>query len=568
MIDVSGTFFFQLGIIIIITAIAAFILRLVKQPQILAYVLVGVLLSPLLKLVTDTSLIESMSLVGVAFLLFIVGLEIDIKSLRNVAFVSSLGSTIQIIILFGFGYLISLLLGFLSLEAAYIGLMLSFSSTMVVMKLLSDKRELNTLHGRIVVGTLLTQDVVAILALSILTSVNGFTVVLFGISLVKFVSLFLISYLASKYLFPDFFRFAARHQELLLITSLAVCFLFSLAFYSLGFSIAIGAFLAGVALGSLEYNLEIIGKVRSLKDFFSLLFFVSLGMGLSLGVIKEKWTLLLALLGLVLVLKPIVIMTICSLFKYTKKPSFLSALSLAQIGEFSLILAAQGLALGHISQDLFSLTVIITLVSITLTSYFIQFDQFFYRLLERPLRIFDRFYTEGLEYLPTPARPKIVLCGYNRIGYSILRDLDVVKKKVLIIDYNPEVITQLVREGYHCIYGEVTDDEIIERMGLAQISLLVSTVPDYTDNLFLIRKVKEVNKKASIFVTASDIDSALTLYSHGADYVIMPHFLGGDHVANIISGLREKKIVLHQERNRHITDLKERKQRGQEHPKG
>ena len=336
----------------------------------------------------------------------------------------------------------------------------------------------------------------------------------------------------------------------------------------MGFSIAIGAFLAGVALGSLEYNLEIIGKVRSLKDFFSLLFFVSLGMGLSLGVIKEKWTLLLALLGLVLVLKPIVIMTICSLFKYTKKPSFLSALSLAQIGEFSLILAAQGLALGHISQDLFSLTVIITLVSITLTSYFIQFDQFFYRLLERPLRIFDRFYTEGLEYLPTPARPKIVLCGYNRIGYSILRDLDVVKKKVLIIDYNPEVITQLVREGYHCIYGEVTDDEIIERMGLAQISLLVSTVPDYTDNLFLIRKVKEVNKKASIFVTASDIDSALTLYSHGADYVIMPHFLGGDHVANIISGLREKKIVLHQERNRHIIDLKERKQRGQEHPKG
>ena len=567
MIDVSGSFFYELGIIIIITAIAAFFLRLIKQPQILAYVLVGVLLSPILKLITNTSLIESMSLIGVAFLLFIVGLEIDLKSLRNVAFVSSVGSAIQILVLFVFGYFIALLLGFLSLEAAYIGLMLSFSSTMVVMKLLSDKRELNTLHGRIVVGTLLMQDVIAILALSILTSINGFTFLLFGLALVKFVSLFLISYLASKYLFPDFFRYAARHQELLLICSLAVCFIFSLAFYSLGFSIAIGAFIAGVALGSLEYNIEIIGKVKSLKDFFSLLFFVSLGMGLSLGVVQEKWGILLVLLALILLLKPFIIMTICSLFKYTTKPSFLSAISLAQIGEFSLILAAQGLALGHISSDLFSITVIITLFSITLTSYFIQYDQFFYRLFEKPLRIFDVFHTEGLEYLPSQAKPTIVLCGYNRIGYSILRDLEVVKKKVLIIDYNPEVIAQLVKEGYHCIYGEVTDEEIIERMNLSHVTLLVSTVPEYSDNLYLIRKVKEANKRTQLFVTASDIESALSLYAHGANYVIMPHFLGGDHAANIISQLRDKQVGLHEEKDKHILDLKERQQRGQEHPK-
>ena len=438
---------------------------------------------------------------------------------------------------------------------------------MVVMKLLSDKRELNTLHGRILVGILLLEDILAIFALSILSSVNGFTLAIFGMAVLKFIAIFAIAYLASKYIFPTIFRFSARHQELLLIMSLAVCFAFSLAFYYLGFSIAIGAFLAGITLGNLQYNLEIISKVKSLRDFFSLLFFVSLGMGLSLSVLQRQWKLFLVLLAVILILKPLIIMTICSFFKYTKKPSFLVANSLSQIGEFSLIIAAQGLALGHISSDLFSLVVLVMIVSITSTSYFMQNDQWVYKKLKKPLKIFDVFTTEGLEYLPTKAEPKIVLCGHNRIGYSILRDLHEIKSKVLIIDYNPEVIAHLVKEGYHCIYGDATDEEILDRMNLEQISILISTVPELNDNYLLIHKVKSVNKKARVMVTANTVEDALKLYEHGADYVILPHFLGGEHVAEMITNLRLKKIKLYDEKKKHLEHLHQRGNMRHEHPR-
>ena len=567
MIDISGDIFLQLGVVTIIAALAAFVLRLVRQPQILAYVIVGVLITPVLKLVTDLTIIESMSTIGIAFLLFIVGMEMDLRKLKSVSLVSSLGGAIQILIIFIFGYLISLTLGFLSLEAAYIGLILAFSSTMIVMKLLSDKRELNTLHGRIVVGILLLQDIVAIFALSILTTIDSVSLSFVGMAILKFLSLFALAYLAGRFVFPYAFKYAAKNQELLLISSLAVCFVFSLAFHFLGFSIAIGAFIAGIALGNVDYSYEIIGKIKSLRDFFSLLFFVSLGMTLSVGVITEMWLTLLILTLAVIILKPLVIMLICSLFKYTKKPSFLTSIALAQVGEFSLILAAEGLFLGHISKDLFSLTVIITLFSITLTSYLIKYDHLIYKIMEKPLKIFDIFTTEGLEYLPSEVKPKIILCGHNRIGYSILQKMRKVKKKVLVVDYNPEIINMMVDEGYHCVYGNVTDEEIIHKMNLRNIKILVSTVPEVQDNLLLIRKTRAVNTKAKIFVTANEIEEALRLYKAGADYVILPHFLGGEHVGDIISKHRKRKIDLKEHKRDHIKHLEERKDVGHEHPK-
>ncbi len=567
MIDGASQTFLQLGIVFIIAAATAYILRLLKQPQILAYVIVGILLTPLFKIITNTSIIDSISVIGIAFLLFIVGLEMDLKAVKNVALVSSLGGTIQIIILFVLGYVAALLLGYLGLEAAYVGLLVAFSSTMVVMKILSDRRELSTLHGRLAVGILLTNDVIAILVLSVLSSINQFSFMLLGISLLKFLLLFLIAYLASKFIFPIVFQFAAKNQELLLTSSLAVCFLFSIVFYEVGFSIAIGAFIAGITLGNLKYNVEIAGKIKSLKDFFSLLFFVSLGMGISLGVIKTLWLPIVMLLLLVIVVKPIITMTICSLFRYTKKPAFLTANALAQVGEFSLIIAAQGFQLGHISQDLFSVVTVIMLASITTTTYFMEYEDKLYKFLQRPLHFFDRFTTEGLEYLPTENKPSIILCGYNRIGYSIAQGLEDSKKRLLIIDYNPEVINHVIKEGYHCVYGDVTDEEVVERMNLKECTMVISTVPALSDNIFLIRKVRSQNRKAHIIVTASEVDEALRLYKEGADYVILPHFLGGEHVSGLIADVRKKTLKLHEERARHIEHLRKRKQMGHEHPK-
>ncbi len=567
LINVSNNIFLQLSLIVIVAAIAALLLRFLKQPQILAYILVGILITPIFKIITNTSIIESISTIGIAFLLFIVGMELDFKKLKTVALVSIGGGLVQIILLFFIGFLVSLLMGFVNLEAIYIALLISFSSTMLVIKLLSDNREINTLHGRIIVGILVVQDIVAILALSILASINGFNLTLMGLALLKFGALFGIAYLSSKFIFPWLFKFAAEYQELLLITSLAVCFAFSAAANYLGFSIAIGAFIAGLTLGNLEYNLDIMGKVKSLKDFFSMLFFVSLGMSLSLGVIKQQWVPLVVITLLVILAKPAISLFTCVLFKYTKKPAFLTSISLAQIGEFSLILAAQGLLLGHISHSLFSIIVVIALFTMVLSTYFIKYDNWLYTLFERPLRLFDAFTPEGMEFIPTDIKPKFVLCGHNRIGYSILNELKPVKKEVLVVDYNPEMISHLMKEGYHCIYGDVADEEIVERMNLKQVSMLISTVPELKDSLFIIHKIKSVNRKAKVIVTASDIEESVRLYSAGADYVILPHFLGGEQVAKLITKVRTGEIKLHEERKHHLLHLKERKEHGQEHPK-
>ncbi len=562
MTGAAGGIFLELGLVVIIAAAAAYFLRLLKQPQLLAYIIAGVLITPVFHLVTDTSLINSMSIIGIAFLLFIVGIEIDLKRLKNVALVSTLGGAIVIIALFLVSYILAVSLGYLGIEAAYIGIMVTFSSTMIVMKLLSDKRQLNTLHGRIAVGILLLEDLVAILALSVLSAVDNLTVALFGVAFLKFAALFAVAYIFSKFIFPRLFKFAAKNQELLLVVSLAVCFSFALAFEYLGFSVAIGAFIAGLALGNLEYNVEIIGKVKSLRDFFALLFFVSLGMGLSLESFRNTLLPSIAFIIFVIIFKPLLIMVVCSIFKYTKKPSFTTAISLSNIGEFSLIIALLGRILGHISEEVFSITVLVTLVSITVTSYYINFDNWFYKILNKPLKMFDLFTTEGLEFIPSDVQPKVILCGYNRIGYSILRDLHAIKKKVLIVDYNPEVINKVVKEGYHSIYGEVTDEEIIQRMNLPHISMLISTIPEISSNLLLIRKVRHSNKRAKILVTGNNIDEALKLYEHGADYVILPHYLGGEHVSKIISKIRKKKLNLHEKKKDHLKSLHDRKKFG------
>ena len=566
MISVPSDIFSQLGIIIVITAITALILRLCKQPTILAYVLVGIILGPTLHLITNISIIESMSVIGVAFLLFLVGLEMDLKSLRDVAIVSTFGAAIQIALLFVTGFFIALLLGFLSIEAAYIGLLLCFSSTMVVLKILSDRRELNTLHGRIITGILLTEDIVAIFALTIFSSINDFSLNLFFIAITKFIGLFAAAYVASKFIFPKLFTVAAKNQELLSITSLATCFLFAISFQYLGFSLAVGAFIGGLTIGTLQYKHEIIGKIKSLKDFFSLLFFVSLGMGISIAVLKKWWLAVTILIAIVLFIKPIIIMTVCSLFRYTKKPSFLTANGLAQVGEFGLILASQGLLLGHINQDLFSIIIFVTLTTIVLTSYSIPNALNIYNFLKKPLKIFDRLSTKTSEFQSHIKEPTIVLCGHNRIGYSILRDMHDIKKDLLVIDYNPEIINMVANQGYHCIYGEATDEEVIEHMNLPKLKIFISTIPETKDNISLIQKIRAVNKKTHILVTAQTIEESLKLYEHGADYVILPHFLGGEHVSSMITNLRKDKLNLKKERLDHLKHLNERKRIGHKHP--
>jgi len=463
-----------------------------------------------------------------------------------------------------------------TINERYLGFIVAFSSTMVVVKVLSDRKELDTLHGRIILGLLLVQDIIAICALLVLNSVGHFDIWALLSSLLGGLSFVALAVFFSKYVFSHMFRYAANSRELFFLLSIAVCFLFGLFFQSIGFSIAIGAFVAGVSLGNLPYNYEIIGSVKSLRDFFATLFFVSLGMQLPLGsfdsplgILNGTFLPLIVLMLVVLALKPIVFLLIIGLFGYKKRTSFLTSISLAQISEFSLILVTQGMLLGHVSQRLFVVTILLAITTIALSSYFLKWEYKLYNWLADDLSMFERLNTheEKLEYVPKKEKHEVILIGYDRTGYSIFHRLIKLKTKFLVIDYNPSVIKKLIKEKIPCIYGDAGNVEILERLNFTHLKYMISTIPDHATSLLLIKRAKRANNKVIIFVTAYQVDDALKLYNAGADYVVLPHFLGGHHASVLLEEASKDLTKLLKRKDRHIKELNSRKELGHEHPR-
>ena len=551
---------FDIAFIIIIATVFGHFARLFKQPLIPAYILAGIIIGPVLGIITNTDVITTLSEIGIAFLLFIVGLEINIRKLKHVGLVASLGGVIQIVSIFSIAFIISLLLGFFVLESVYIALLIAFSSTMVVIKLLSDKKEIDTLHGKIIIGILLVQDIIAIIALSILSTLSDFSFITLAYSLLKGVIVLLFAVTVSKYIFPKFFAFAAKSQELLFISAVAISLLYSILFNYFGFPIAIGAFIAGVSLANLPYNIEIIGKIRPLRDFFSVIFFASLGMELLLGTFNAILKPLVVLLLLVIIIKPLIMIFTTAFFGYKKRTAFLTSISLAQISEFSLIIVAQGLLLGHINQEIFSITVLLAIITITLTTYFMEFQNAIYNRLAPYLNIFDKFSEnkDYLEYMPKKRRNEIILCGYNRIGYGIFKTLRKMKKRMMVVDYNPETIKSLIKEKIPCLYGDLGNIAILERLNFRKAKMVISTVASNPVNNFLIKTAKKENKSITIFVIANQINEALDLYDAGADYVVLPHFLGGEHISLLIEDFSKDVNDIIEHKIKHIRELKER----------
>jgi Kef-type K+ transport system membrane component KefB len=581
--------FINIGMIIMVATALTLIVKLLKQPIIPAYILTGLLIGPVFGWITNSDIIATLSEMGIAFLLFIVGLEIDLKKLKHVVMISTLGSLIRSFVLFGLGYFVALALGiFTKMEAMYLGIVVAFSSTMVVIKLLSDKQEMDTLHARIMVGILLMEDLAAIFVVSLISN-TSFSTSTLGFALLKVIVLLGIAYGLGKFILPPILRFSAKNHEVLFLISVCILFGFSLLAeylgsvltYALGFlpqnilmhlhsglSLTIGAFIAGIILGSTAYNFEIISKVKALRDFFSILFFVSLWIALQISSIKSILIPMLVFIVFIFIAKPLVTMIICSLFGYKKRISFLTSISLSQISEFGLIIVALGMTIGHISQEIVLLTVLLSLISMAATTYFINYEYWFYRKISKFLTIFEKLVRHSAEPEDTTAKKKIevVLCGHNRIGYSVYKTLREMKKKMLVVDYNPEIIKNLTNQDIPCIYGDVGDIEIIERMHLSEIKMLISTVPDLHDNLMLINKTKQINRKAVMFVTATQIDDALLLYDAGADYVILPHFLGGQHVSILIEEFSKNVGKIMQTKLEQINELHERRLMGHEHP--
>ncbi len=551
----------DMAILIITATIGGYIAKLLKQPLIPTYILVGILVGPVLKLITNAENMLLLSEIGIAFLLFIVGLELDIRKLKDVGDVATIGGTIQMALMFLIGFFGARLLHYPSAVSVYLAFVVTFSSTMVSIKLMSDKYELDSMHGRIIIGILLAQDIVAILALSILGSTSGNYTVLLLKLLIGGV-LIIASFFLGKWLFPPLFRRAARSLELLFLMAVSVCFFFALFFTFFGFSIAIGAFVAGVILGNLPYNIEIIGRVKPLRDFFTVIFFTSLGLQFSPVNILGTLPSLLLLLVLTLVISPLLTMLITALFGYTRRIAFLTGTVLSQISAFALIIALTGLKNGVLTQETYSIILEATVITIAASAYLIKYENRLYRWLApflAPLEKLSRV-NRSLENMSEESTHDVVLVGYDRTGYSIFRTLQRLKKDFVVVDFDPDVIRHLLDQNVPCIYGDIGDPEILQKLKLQQVKLVISTIPNHQDTLALLKTIKKKHSHANVIVTSYQAEDALELYEAGADYVIIPHFLGGEHVSYMLEDISDNLDKLITTKLEHIRELQHREQ--------
>ncbi|MEI7718490.1 MAG: cation:proton antiporter [archaeon] len=529
----------EIGMIIILCAILASVVRIIKQPPLFAYVLAGFIIGPaLFGFVKDIDTIASLSEIGVAFLVFLAGLEISLSKLKQVNMKKIvLVGLLQMAILFLIALPITKLIGLNFMQSAYIGIIIALSSTMIVLKLLSDMGELVTLHGRILIAILLLQDLFAIFAISIITSAD-FRVMSIAPIFFKLFIILGVAFILEKTVFNYMFKRAtdSKHaKELVVLFALAVLFLFIILSLVLKLSIAIGAFIGGMALANLMYRTELEARIKPLRDFFSIMFFVALGMQITLTGLKEELALFIFLILGAMILKPFICFVLLKVFGYTEKTSFVSSLGMGQLSEFSIIIGSIGFSMGILTSAMLSTVIIATILSMSLTVFLMEKENKIYTFFMKTISFLNFIpVKENMGYMAKSDK-SILIIGCDRMGKIILKDfLATHRDDVVVLDYNPEVIALLKEKKISCIYGDIESPDILESIDVNKLTRVICTAPNLTDARLILKRIRAENPSAKVILTAQTNEEALDLYDQGADYVMLPRFTAGEVVANII----------------------------------
>lgn len=560
--------FIEISLILVVGTLIAGIMRLLKQPLIMGHILTGLIVGPyVFGIVNSSDTIQVFSQFGIALLLFIVGLNLNPRVIREVGKVALVTGIAQVFFTSVIGICISFLFGFSLFESLYIGIALTFSSTIIILKLLSDKKELGKLFAKISIGMLLVQDIIASLILMVISAFSkGEAITQLAVrTLIVGVIVAGVLFLVSRYALPMISKIFAQSQEFLFLFSMGWGLGIASLVYYLGFSLEIGALIAGVALSVSPYQYEVSAKMRPVRDFFIILFFIFLGSDLVLANIGDLIIPAIVFSFFVLVGNPLIVLIFMGLLGYKKQVSFKVGLTMAQISEFSLILVNLGFRLGHLNKSIVSLVTIVGLVTITSSTYLIMYSDKLYNFFSPFLSFFEKKETKTLR---SSAQEKfdIILFGYNRVGYDFVQSFLEIGKKFLVVDYDPEAIAQLEKEGIHHKYGDAQDSEFLEELDFTHVTMVVSTIPAFETNLFLVQKVRRANQKAITIIMSHSILEARDLYEAGATYVVMPHFLGAHYASQMIikNGFNKKKFD--KERSKHLASLDKRQKMGHEHP--
>jgi Kef-type K+ transport system membrane component KefB len=549
-----GNIFLDLTLVICLASVLSLIFKVFKQPEILAYILTGIIIASFHFLNTSNqNFLQALSELGITLLLFMVGLEIRISELFSIGKPLVIASLGQIVFTFLGGFLISGIFGFDFLNSFYISTALTFSSTIIVVKLLSDQRELHSLHAKFSLGILLVQDIVAIILLMFLSGfgvqffntgavLTFFTIVLKGALLIG------IIWGLSRYIFPKILEPIAKSSETLFLVSLAWVFGLAAVVSSkyIGFSIEIGGFLAGVALANSLVNYQIIAKAKTLRDFFIVIFFVLLGAQMAFADLPKIILPAIILSLFVLIGKPIIVMIFMSILGFRKRTSFLTGVSLSQVSEFSLILVFLGYKLKQINQDTVSLITLTGLITFAVSTYLIVHWKSLYRSFSGKIGFMERKNIKKYDIINSDRFDNldnhVVLVGGDQMGQSIVEALEDRNMEVVVVDFDPAIVKSMENKKVHRLFGDISDLDIQERAKIDSAKLVISTIPDLEDNLLLLKELRHENRKAKIVVMALDSRDAKILYKEGADYVILPYLAGGRQIAEIILDESEDKI--------------------------
>ncbi len=549
---VSVSVFYEIAALLVLAAAVGLVGVLLRQPLIVSFIAVGILAGPsLLDIVRSDEKIDLLAELGIAVLLFLVGLKLDvklIKSLGAIALTTGLGQVAFTSIV---GFAIGLALGLDVVTSLYVAVALTFSSTIIIVKLLSDKREIDSLHGRVALGFLIVQDLVVVLAMLVMSAIaagaqSGSAItevaLVFGYGLLMLVAVGLFI----RFIAEPLVERLARAPELLVCFAIGWAALLAAAGDYLGFSKELGGLLAGVSLASTPFREAMAARLAPLRDFLLLFFFIALGASLDLSLLDQQIPAAIVLSLFVLIGNPLIVLVIMGAMGYRKRTGFLAGLTVAQISEFSLIFAAVGVSLGHIGTGTLGLVTLVGLITISLSTYMITYSHYLYAWLEPVLGPFERRGTprETVGDLEnTTGHYDVLLFGLGRYGSAIAHRLSEHGMTVLGVDFNPAAVKHMRKAGFDVAFGDATDPEFVASLPLAGATWAVSAVPEHDTGvtheearLGLIDALKEAGFQGRVAVTAHRTEEAMPLTDRGADLILQPFRDAADQAAQLIQG--------------------------------
>ena len=551
----------SIGICVAAAALLGVVGWRLRLPLILAYLLTGVMIGPTgFNLVHDQASIATVAEIGLILLLFIIGLEIDLKKLASAGPAVLLTGVLQVPICLALGLGFFYLLGERVVPGdytlVYLAACMSLSSTLIVVKLLYDKFELDTLPGRITLGVLVIQDLWAVAMLAVQPNIENPNLLPLAFSLWKGALLVVGSLALSKYVLPYVFRAVAKAPELVLVSGLAWCFFLASVASFIGLSKEMGALIAGISLSTFPYNLDVMAKAMSIRDFFVTLFFVALGMQIT---VPSLHVVIIALAAsLFVVVSRLSVVPVLYALRLGHRTSLLPAINLAQVSEFSIVIASLGFARPHpqIPADVVTIVIITFAVTAVGSTYMINSSHRLQQVLSgalRALRVKDLDSVEALKERGQSRTETVVFLGFFRDASSILHEFEhdgepqhvqEFLNKILVVDFNPAVMRELRQRGISCVYGDVAHADTLRHIGIEGAHLVVSSITDDilrgTSNLRMLRNIRATCPKAKVMLTTEHIPQALNFYEAGADFVYIPRLHSASQIARLLKvGLAE-----------------------------